>query len=216
MTLSVDSSWRWSFSKAVEGGGNQAYLRFWKNAIRWLIADPEDRQVVIFPSQENSQLGQAVEVKIRTRNTAYAPVSGADVRIKISSPSGEKTDHVLTTNEFGEGSIEITPTEQGMYQVSARYGKEQANSVFAVSARTPELFDLQPNIALMNALVDNFSGDARYISVDRWSKPLLNKDAVRTVPKRVIISLGYAPLLFVLVTLLGSLAWFIRRRNGGR
>ena len=58
MTLSVDSSWRWSFSKAVEGGGNQAYLRFWKNAIRWLIADPEDRQVVVFPSQENSQIGQ--------------------------------------------------------------------------------------------------------------------------------------------------------------
>ncbi len=42
MALAVDASWRWSFSEAAEGRGNQAYLRFWKNALRWLVADPDD------------------------------------------------------------------------------------------------------------------------------------------------------------------------------
>ena len=40
MSLSVDSSWRWSFAEAGKGGGNQAYLRFWKSAMRWLVGDP--------------------------------------------------------------------------------------------------------------------------------------------------------------------------------
>jgi uncharacterized membrane protein len=216
MTLSVDSSWRWSFSKAVEGGGNQAYLRFWKNSIRWLIADPEDRQVVVFPTQENSQLGQTVEIKVRTRDTAYTPVANVKVSLKINSPSDNLEQHQVTTNEFGEGILELKPTEQGMYQVTAIYGKEKADSIFAISSRTPELFDLQPNVSLMNSLVESCPVDAKYIPEDKWKSPLLDANAVRSVPKRVTISLGYTPIIFVLVALFGSLAWYIRRRNGGR
>ena len=73
MALNVDSSWRWSYSEALEGEGNQAYLRFWKNALRWLIADPDDAQAVIQPSRENTLLGEEMTLSFRTRNTAYLP-----------------------------------------------------------------------------------------------------------------------------------------------
>ena len=36
MALTVDTSWRWSFTEAAEGRGNQAYLRFWKNSFQFL------------------------------------------------------------------------------------------------------------------------------------------------------------------------------------
>ena len=52
MALTVDASWRWSFSEAATGRGNQAYLRFWKGALRWLVADPDERRVVVRPSTE--------------------------------------------------------------------------------------------------------------------------------------------------------------------
>ena len=124
--------------------------------------------------------------------------------------------HKVVTNEFGEGLVEVTPSEQGTYKVQANYGKEKAESVFAVSSRTPELFDLQPNTTLMKALVENYPGEALYVPFQDWQDPLLNDSALRKVPKRTMISLGYAPIVFALLAILGSLAWFIRRRSGGR
>ena len=45
MALTVDASWRWSLSEAAEGRGNQAYLRFWKNSLRWLMQDAATARV---------------------------------------------------------------------------------------------------------------------------------------------------------------------------
>ena len=47
MALTVDTSWRWSLSEAAEGRGNQAYLRFWKNALRWLMKDNTVSRVTV-------------------------------------------------------------------------------------------------------------------------------------------------------------------------
>ena len=75
MALSVDASWRWSFSEAATGRGNQAYLRFWKGALRWLVADPDERRMVVRPSSENLLLGEEVRFE-RGRTTGNAEEEG--------------------------------------------------------------------------------------------------------------------------------------------
>ena len=120
MVLGIDSSWRWSYSEGIEGGGNQAYLRFWKNAIRWVIADPEDRAIVVQPSQENLKQGEEMKLLVNLRNTGYQPLANTTVNVIITSPSGEKTDTSVQTDQNGEGEIIFTPTEQGVYLVRAK------------------------------------------------------------------------------------------------
>ena len=62
MALTADSSWRWSMSEAAEGRGNQAYLRFWKNSLRWLMRDPSVSRVTVETARENYAVDEEVRL----------------------------------------------------------------------------------------------------------------------------------------------------------
>ena len=223
MALGIDSSWRWSYSEGIEGGGNQAYLRFWKNAIRWVIADPEDRSIVVQPSQENLKLGEEMKLLVRSRNTGYQPLADTTVDMIIQFPSGGKTEMSVQTDQNGEGEVIFTPTEQGVYLVKAQKavaGNGLATEmVFAVSSRSAELLSLIPNISLMKGLekgMQSLDNGAHLIQSGEMLNPLLNESAVRRIPKRTSLEIGTAPIIFVILAFLGTLVIFFRRKWGGR
>lgn len=223
MALGIDSSWRWSYSEGIEGGGNQAYLRFWKNAIRWVIADPEDRSIVVQPSQENLKLGEEMKLFVRSRNTGYQPLANTTVDMIIQFPSGGRTEISVQTDQNGEGEVIFTPTEQGVYLVKAKKaiaGDGLATEmVFAVSSRSDELLSLIPNISLMEGLekaMQDLDRGARLIQDGSAINPLLNESAVRRIPKRTSLEIGAAPIIFVVLAFWGALVIFFRRKWGGR
>lgn len=220
MALNVDSSWRWSYSEALEGEGNQAYLRFWKNALRWLIADPDDAQAVIQPSRENTLLGEEMTLSFRTRNTAYLPRSNQSLDVIIVKPDGEQENHSITTNENGLGQLTMIPTQQGVYQVRAVSGDNvDVQTVFAVSARIAELEDIQPNHQLMQQLVAQYKAtgtEAVWMSEYDEIKPIIHHKAERSVIQRTTTPLAFAPIWFLLLVPAIVGAVLIRRRHGGR
>lgn len=220
MALNVDSSWRWSYSEALEGEGNQAYLRFWKNALRWLIADPDDARAVIQPSRENALMGEELILTFRTRDTQYLPTSKQTLDVIVTEPNGEKQSHSVVTDQNGEGQIVMTPSQQGVYQVRAVNGDNvDVQTVFAVSARIAELEDIQPNIQLMKSLVEQVSQqdvESIWISEHEDVQPIIHNKAKRTVLKREPRPLALAPLWFIVLSPLLMAAVLVRRRNGGR
>ena len=220
MALNVDSSWRWSYSEALEGEGNQAYLRFWKNALRWLIADPDDAQAVIQPSRENNLLGEEMTLSFRTRNTAYLPRSNQSLEVIIVKPDGEQESHSVTTNENGLGQLTMTPTQQGVYQVRAVSGDNvDVQTVFAVSARIAELEDIQPNHQLLQQLVAQYKAtgtEAIWMSEYDEVQPIIHRKAERSIVQRTTTPLAFAPIWFLLLAPAVVGAVLIRRRNGGR
>lgn len=220
MALNFDSSWRWSYSEALEGEGNQAYLRFWKNALRWLIADPDDAQAVIQPSRENTLLGEEMTLSFRTRNTAYLPSSNQSLEVVVVKPDGEKESHSVITNENGLGQFTMTPTQQGVYQVRAVSGDNiDVQTVFAVSSRIAELEDIQPNHSLMQQLVAQYKAagtEAVWMSEYDKIEPIVYKKAERTIVQRTITPLAFAPIWFLMLIPAVVGAVLIRRRHGGR
>ena len=220
MSLGIDSSWRWSYSEALEGGGNQAYLRFWKNAIRWLIADPEDANIVIVPSKENAMQSEEMTLKIRSRDVGYQPKANVTLAIEIVSPSGEKFPFSSVTDVNGEAMLNFTPQEQGVYAVSVQQmgKKEPVQTVFAVSSRMAELQNIQPNISLMQHLnaIQNEKGQGKWMSLNDLSNPLVKDDSVRSIPQKQIKSIGQAPIAYVWMASFFFAAMWLRRRSGGR
>ncbi len=210
MSLSVDSSWRWSFSEAVEGSGNQAYLRFWKNSLQWLVGDPEDRKVVVTPSKENTKVNEEFTISLRVRDVRYQPKKGAKVSGEIISPSGKKIPFEHETGELGAYDMPFVPVEQGTYYVRAKYGGDSAKSVFAVTAREPEFMDIIPEKKYMQELANYYDGTLHFSPAE----PTLNDGASRTITEKKNISLAGAPAFLLWIMLFSGIAIFLRRRGG--
>ncbi len=217
MALAVDASWRWSFSEAAVGRGNQAYLRFWKNALRWLVADPEDRRVVVAPSRENVLLGDDVRVTLRVRDAGYAPVAAATVAVQVRPPAGPPTEHSLTTDEAGEAVLELTADQRGAWRIEARAGRlaaDAAETVFAVNTRDPELIDIQPDGRFLERLAGVLGDRGRHVRPGESVAPLLDEGATRRVRAREEHPLAAVPLVGLIFGIFASLAWWVRRRSG--
>jgi len=217
MALSVDASWRWSFSEAATGRGNQAYLRFWKGALRWLVADPDERRMVVRPSAENLLLGEDVRLTSLVRDAGYSPVAAARVTGWVEAPDGQRTPFDIETAESGESSTVFKPTVQGAHRVrvSTPDGGE-AETVFSVTTRDPELSDILPDADFLTTLVKRYKDQATYREADDNAPPLVNKEAVRIVDEQRQTSLASVPLSALFFGVFVSLAWWVRRRNGGR
>jgi len=222
MALMVDASWRWSFSEAAAGRGNQAYLRFWKNALRWLMADPEDQRIVVSPARENVLLGDDLRVVVRVLDAGYLPTEGATADIVITAPGGTEQELQLQTDAAGEASIELTPEEQGAWRVRAKSAGVPGvgETVFAVSARDPELVEIVPDHRFLRQLVATVAategGAAELREAGELGAPLLDEDAGREVMDRRESNLASMPLVGLLFGLLASLAWALRRQAGAR
>jgi uncharacterized membrane protein len=219
MALTVDSSWRWAFSEAANGRGNQAYLRFWKGAVRWLVADPEDRRVVVAPSRENVVLGDEVRVVVRVRDEAYGPVAGAAVQVSVAAPDGSKSEHDLNTDANGEAILPLRPIVAGAHRLTASAGSGAnllAESVVAVSTRDPELAEIRSDTQFLSDLAGAYGERGALRPPGDTSTPLQDAAAARVVEERSELPLDAAPLLVILFGVAASLSWWTRRRAGGR
>lgn len=218
MALTVDSSWKWSFGEAAEGRGNQAYLRFWKNAFRWLIKDPSTSRVLVDTPRENYGLGDTVRVVVRARDQGFAALARADVVVTVDGPGGRS---VLegTTSADGEVALELPAADRGAHRVRATVRHRgadvgDADTVYAVTTRDPELDEVIPDEAFLRWLTASVDGKA--FGPGETGAPLRDDAAGRMVWDRRETPLWRAPGLMLWIGLFGGIGWIVRRRSGMR
>jgi hypothetical protein len=141
MALLTDDSWRWNFLSIAGGGSNRNYIKFWRNAVRWLIKDPELNLVRVTTDKREYLPGEEVHVKAEVLGKDYKPCPGARVEcVIISSETGEKVlEKVVESNEEGHAYLSHSPQE-GYYYVKV---KVQAGSGEAVEEAVT-LFGVRP------------------------------------------------------------------------
>lgn len=216
MALTVDSSWRWSMSEAAEGRGNQAYLRFWKNTLRWLMRDPSVNRVTVETARENYAVDEEVRLIVRVRDPSFAPLPDARV-VATVEVGGEVSTHEVTTGADGDIALVVDASKRGTHrvEVSAFTGEElvgEAQTVFAVTNRDPELDEVAPDATFLRWLAARTGG--RYHEAGTLGPVLIDAEAGRRVDERRETPLWRAPLLALVVALFAGLAWFVRRRAG--
>lgn len=218
LSMTIDSSWRWSFSEAAAGRGNQAYLRFWKNAFRWLAGDPGTTRVSVDAGRENYALGEDVRLVVQARDPGFAPLPNAEVEVTVLGPGGVQRSTGVT-GPAGDLAVVVPAVDRGTWRVHAtvRDGEAlvgEAETVYAVTSRDPELDDVIPDPAFTKWLAERTRG--------AWRAPgdlaplVRDPEAGRVVHDRHEVILGRSPLLALLgLAGLGG-AWIIRRRAGLR
>ena len=230
MALTADSSWRWAFAEAGKGRGNQAYLRFWKHAMRWLVGDPDAQRVTVNTSRENYGIGEEIRAVIRVRDPAFQPQAGVTVRGRVVVPSlsgqleAEQLDEQgrfqLETDASGRVELLLPASIPGAWHLDVQaLGADGrpffgGGTVFAVTEREPELEEVLPDFAFLEALAEATGG--AFHPPGEFAPPLEDPDSRRRIEEVHQVPLWDVPLVALLVGLFASASWYLRRRGGGR
>lgn len=236
-----DSSWRWGFGAAAaptDESGARAYQRFWENAIRWLVRDPELRLLRVESDQGEYRARERPRIAVRAFDAEYKPAANIDVQLafsRVGAAPGEPPPappRTVRTDESGEALVELEALPPGGYRVSARAPRGapstggtggsgpslamQDEEVFLVRGAARELEDPEARDGLLRAIADASGG--RYLgespsTAELSALPFSAPEVVR-VNKHHDLELWSTWLTLLCATLLLSIEWALRRRYG--
>ncbi len=237
LALAADSSWRWGFGAAGgdddDGERGRAYQRFWENAIRWLIRDPELRFLRVETDQPEYPRGEKVRITVRARTPDYRPARDVEIALAVARVGGgavpglSGTHLTLRTDENGEADTELPPLPPGGYRVTARANQGrgdapngsalqaamQDDEVFLVRGGGRELEDAEARDDLLRSVADatggSFIGPHGSLAGLSFHEP----EVVR-VDRHRDVELWSTWLSLLAAALLLSADWTLRRRWG--
>ncbi len=211
--------WRWKLQTANKN--LTLFDHFIINSIRWLNAPENKKRVKIYTSKKFYSAGEPIEFTAQVYDESFNPVSNAEVKIDITNKDFRNT---LTLNSIGNGLYEgsISINKNGDYTFNGKatlksqeLGTDKGN--FNIGDVDVELSEPQMNFYFLNLLSELTKG--KYYSPDEINLLInkLNEINSSSSKEKTIISeirLWSDEWLLIVVILLFSIEWFLRKRSG--
>ena len=223
LALTTDTAWRWGFWAAgLAGDDGRSFQKFWENAIRWLIRDPELQILHIESDQAAYAPGEAPRLSAHLVDRDYQPAHGAEITLTITRGVDDPAKKVLTkkikTDENGDARLDLKPPGPGAYRVEAKAQVGDvvvsADDVFLVDPERAELEQPAAREDVLRGISEATGG--RYLG-QASSLPsdlaLLPPRIVR-VDRRTDVELWSRPYLLLLALAFLGAEWALRRRSG--
>lgn len=221
MAITTDSMWRWRFASHHDGGAaERAYHRFWSNALRWLVRDPEHSRVRVIPEKRRFEVNAPADVTFSVLDMDYRPVPFAHIRATLEDTRKNTTriDDVVA-GDTGVARHRYTDLAPGAYRITATATAGQTQlghgtAVFVVDSRSLELTRGAPRPDLLAAIADATHGKTVDLADNFWDELKLVDPDVVEVDKRRNIELWDNGWAMAVGIVLLALEWAIRRRSG--
>ena len=143
LSLAMDTTWRWEMQRPAEGEDH--FRRFWGNAVRYLAPDPRiaPNAPQILRYQSAAAVGQSITLATRLVDDVYKPITGADLVVKVTAPSGKVTHYYPRDGRDAPGvyEYEIALDEPGTWRVEATHRDKTAAEDIAAGESEDELDD---------------------------------------------------------------------------
>ena len=214
--MATSSTWHWRMLLPVEDKSEEA---FWQQLLRWLVSDTPGR---VYSSIPNPMLFDDGHVKISAdvRGKNYLPLGDARVEAHFLGPQNTAALVEMTPDPNSPGifNAEWTAEKPGTFtvEISAKHGDEDVGRDTLMFQRidgVAENFHTEQNRDLLEKLSSQTGG--RYWQPQELSK-LSNEipysEAGITI--REAKDLWNMPVIFLLILLLPSSEWLLRRRWG--
>jgi uncharacterized membrane protein len=217
MVFTGEASWRWRMRMPST---DRTYELFWRQAARWLTVGAPDRVSIARP--EAVLPGGEAVINVDVRDNEFAPVAGADVRLRVATPGGATAELVSPPDDAAVGRYASSTRfdESGVYRVwaEARRGSDMQRSAerwVLVGGSDAEFAEPRLNDQVLRRLSAATGGD--YFAADNASQlvPRLSSAAVSNRPPRVE-ELWHSVWIFIAVMGLLTAEWVLRRRWGLR
>jgi uncharacterized membrane protein len=221
MALMTDDSWSWAFTVHRTGDPSRLYDRFWGNALRWLVRDPDLTTLQIAADPPSVEPGIPVGAVVTVREADYQPAVGAEVTVELSSVRDRKVVATgrATTGPDGLARLSFPAQPAGAYRLhaAARSGDRvlgEGDDALAVRTVGPELTDASVRSDILADLARDTGGKAYRLPLERLPDlPLLDPPVVEVGRSRDRPLWDRWEWLLLVATLLG-LEWVLRRRFG--
>lgn len=218
LALMTDTSWRWNFLRAESGGGPDDYLRLWRAAVRWLVGDPEGKQVRVRTDRVHYSAKDTVRIRVKALGKDYAPEPEPKISLKLSGATGMRDLGNLRL-EGEEWALDLDNPGPGGWRLEASADSKTGEilgadeTVFVVEGRGIEYEKPWPNSALLEQISKITGGKAWDIKHSPDAGSLPSPKAWR-VAGRKRLPLWDNWLAGTLILLLLSMEWYFRRRWG--
>ncbi|MBV8755982.1 MAG: hypothetical protein JO257_01825 [Deltaproteobacteria bacterium] len=224
LAVTTDTVWRWGFVAAARPGDDgRQYTKFWENAMRWLIQDPDLRNLHVDSDAVEYVPGAPVRVTVRLLGRDYQPLANGDVSLDVkrgADPNrAEKVQSAkLKTSEDGTQVFELAGLAPGVYRVQAHAtiaGRQvDASDIFLVRENGTELDRPVGDKATLEAIAQATGGRALG-AIDELPRTLqFDPPRIVRVDRRTDVELWSRPGLLILVVGLLGLEWLLRQRSG--
>ena len=100
MVFTGEASWRWRMQMPSE---DRTYELFWRQAVRWIGAGAPDRVSIAAPA--GLVPGNTAALSVDVRGDAFAPVTDAQVSLKVTLPGGAVRDLRAAASDPQSGTL---------------------------------------------------------------------------------------------------------------
>jgi uncharacterized membrane protein len=224
LVVTTDTLWRYGFVAAARPGDDgRQYTKLWENAIRWLIQDPDLRNLHVDSDAVEYTPGAPVHITVRLLGRDYQPLSHGEVSLVVQrgvDPANAvqvQTTKVVVGDD-GTAVFELPGLTPGVYRVigHATIAGHQvdASDIFLVRENGTELDRPVGDPATLEAIARATGGRALGAIDDLPANLEFDPPRVVRVDRRTDVELWSRPGLLVLLVGLLGLEWLLRQRSG--
>ncbi len=206
--MATGGTWRWQMSLPLDDNRHET---FWRQLARGLVAN-SPRPFELTTRVVNDDI--VIRAQIRD------PQDEANVGIAITTLITSDNNQFLSMDlqpspdQPGVYEARFTPASTGLYSIEAisRIGEDPQNSVSSAVRyeQNSESFGIRQNRALLERIADTTGG--RYWTAAQWSEiPEAISYSTAGITEQDIRPLWDAPFFFLLLAMLKTMEWLLRR-----
>ena len=215
LSLSVDTTWRWEMMRPPEAEDH--FRRFWGNAVRFLAPDPRigPHRPQTLRYRSNTPVGQSITLATRLVDTLYKPVCGADLVVRVTSPSGKGFCIYPRDGRGAPGlyEYEVELDEAGEWAVATTYKDQTTVEKIVAGSSVEELDDPRARPDAMRDFAEATGG--KVFSPEQGAALLAELDlSPRRFQQTSSLAIWNLPLTMLLFIVFVCVDCLVRKRRG--
>lgn len=209
--------WRWQLSSAEK---NPLFFQnFINDIIKWLNISDSKKQFIFKTTKKVYNIGENVEFFAELYDQTFRPIADADIYLKIFNPSTSFEQKLVKIKDglFG-GTWESNLEDDFSFEASAKFNGVSIKSDvgrFSVVTGLIEKNNTRMNIDFLKKL--SLSTKGTYYSIDEYNNLFADLEKINQVKIKYSVAeyqLWSYNWAVVVIILLFTIEWFIRKRMG--
>ena len=214
--------WRWKNLPEDLDEAGPIWPSLFSNTLQWVTTREDDRPVRVTPLEDLFSGESSIQFSGQVYDESLNPVDGASLEVTVIDSDGIEYPYTMKPTGNGTYILDAGILPEGTYRYRSTATINGSNlgsdeGTFAVGSLTVEFNETQANGALMRSIAQRSGG--LFFDIERISdlSPYLQQsESFRSVffEERIETELWQRYLFLIIIIILLTAEWFIRKRSG--